>query len=109
MPDRASEKVQSALRGIWRQVCLVERDHRLPSSPEPDIGFAEAIFDWASGHPLGDVLDESELTAGDFVRNARQVVDALDQLGEASPVLRPACKEAVAMIRRSVVDANYQD
>ncbi|MDR1431746.1 MAG: DEAD/DEAH box helicase [Propionibacteriaceae bacterium] len=109
MPNRASEKAQSELRGIWRRVSLVERDNRLPGSPEPDIGFAEAVFDWASGRPLGEVLDESELTAGDFVRNARQVVDALDQLGEASPVLRASCKEAAGMIRRSVVDANYQD
>ena len=103
MPDRASEQAQSALRAIWRQVGLVERDNRLPSPPEPDIGFAEAIWAWASGHPLADVLDASELTAGDFVRGARQVIDILGQLVDAGAV-RATAREAIALIRRGVVD-----
>ena len=56
MPDRATEVAQGELRRTWRQVSLVERDHRLERGPEPDIGFAEAAFDWASGMPLADVL-----------------------------------------------------
>jgi ATP-dependent RNA helicase HelY len=107
MPDRASEKAQARLRQVWREVGLVERDHKLPKAPEPDIGFAEPIFDWASGIRLADVLDSSELTAGDFVRNARQVIDALGQLAEASRELAPTAREAVAMIRRGVVDVDF--
>jgi ATP-dependent RNA helicase HelY len=109
MPDRASEKAQSALRGIWREAGLVERDHRLPAAPEPDIGFAEAVFDWASGRPLGEILADNELTAGDFVRNARQVVDALGQLASADSRLRDVAREAMAMIRRGVVDVDFSE
>ncbi|MFT3861377.1 DEAD/DEAH box helicase [Micropruina sp.] len=107
MPDRASEQAQSALRAIWRQVGLTERDHRLERGPEPDIGFAEAVFGWASGRPLGDVLDDSGLTAGDFVRWARQVVDFAGQLAQAAGPgnVRTTCREVVERVRRGVVDA----
>jgi ATP-dependent RNA helicase HelY len=107
MPDRRSEDAQIRLRGIWRQVSLSERDHRLPSHDEPDIGFAEAIHAWAAGAELADVLYLSGLTAGDFVRWARQVVDAAGQLAEAvgGGALRTTCRELVFRVRRGVVDA----
>ena len=107
MPDRASESAQQELRRVWRDVGLTERDHRLERGPEPDIGFAEPIHAWASGRPLGDVLDESGLTAGDFVRWARQVVDFAGQVGQAAGPgpLRTTCREVVDRVRRGVVDA----
>jgi len=103
MPDRASEQAQSALRAVWRQVGLVERDNRLTAAPQPDIGFAEAVWDWACGRGLADVLEASQLTAGDFVRGARQVIDFLGQLVGAGAVTHTA-REAIALIRRGVVD-----
>jgi ATP-dependent RNA helicase HelY len=105
MPDRASERAQSALRGIWRVVSLAERDHRLGSHVEPDIGFAEAVFGWTAGNPLGEVLETCGLTAGDFVRWARQVVDVAGQVADASEGdLRKTCREVVQCVRRGVVD-----
>lgn len=107
MPDRRSEVAQQRLRDIWRQVCLTERDHRLSSHAEPEIGFAESIHAWVSGAELADVLYTSDLTAGDFVRWARQVADALGQLAEAvgATALRTTCRAAIAAIRRGVVEA----
>ncbi|MFT4217340.1 MAG: DEAD/DEAH box helicase [Micropruina sp.] len=107
MPDRASEVAQQELRRVWRDVGLTERDHRLERGPEPDIGFAVPIHAWASGRPLGDVLDESGLTAGDFVRWARQVVDFAEQVAQAAGPgpLRTSCREVVDQVRRGVVDA----
>ncbi len=105
LPDRASETAQSRLRSLWRQVSLTERDHRLPSHDEPDIGFAEAIHRWTAGDGLADVLALSGLTAGDFVRWARQVVDLAGQVAEAADgELRRTCREAIDRIRRGVVD-----
>ncbi|MDR1768661.1 MAG: DEAD/DEAH box helicase [Propionibacteriaceae bacterium] len=112
MPSRAAERAQSRLRELWRDVCLAERDHRLPTSPEPDIGFAETIHAWASGLSLAVTLDIGDFTAGDFVRNARQVVDALDQLAKAvgPGSVRETARDAVSAIRRGVVDvANLED
>lgn len=107
LPDRRSENAQQRLRAIWRQVCLTERDHRLPSHDEPEIGFAESIHAWVRGAELAEVMYESDLTAGDFVRWARQVADALGQLADAAGPghLRTTCRSAIGAIRRGVVDA----
>lgn len=56
MPTRSSEVAQTTVRRIWREVSLMERDHRLESGRDPDIGFAGAVHAWASGRPLGDIL-----------------------------------------------------
>jgi ATP-dependent RNA helicase HelY len=105
LPDRASEQAQTALRAIWRTVSLTERDHRLPSHDEPEIGFAEAIHAWTAGGELAEVLQLSSLTAGDFVRWARQVVDLAGQVADAATgPLRSTCREVIARIRRGVVD-----
>jgi ATP-dependent RNA helicase HelY len=107
MPDAASDTAQTRLRRIWRQLSLTERDHRLDSHDEPDIGFAEAIHAWVSGADLFDVLTLSGLTAGDFVRWARQVLDVAGQVGEAAGAgsLRDTAREVIARTRRGVVDA----
>ena len=103
----AQEIAQSALRTVWRDVGLLERDQRLERHRDPDIGFAEPIFAWASGRPLGEVLDDSGLTAGDFVRWARQVVDFAGQVAQAAgpSALRDVAREVVDLVRRGVVDA----
>ena len=105
LPDRASEAAQSRVRSLWREVSLTERDHRLPSHDEPDIGFAEAIHHWTAGNALAEVLDLSGLTAGDFVRWARQVIDLAGQVADVTDgQLRRTCREVIDRIRRGVVD-----
>ena len=105
MPDRPSEAAQSRLRQVWREVGLVERDHRVERGPEPDIGFAEAAYAWASGESLGEVVENHHLTAGDFVRWVRQVIDAAAQLTDAvgSGPLRDTCRGVVSAMRRGVI------
>ena len=106
MPDRQSEAAQVRLRAVWRDVGLVERDHRVDRGPEPDIGFAEAAHAWASGTDLAEVLAISGLPAGDVVRWVRQVIDVAGQVAVAAGPgkLRTTCREAVAGMRRGVVD-----
>ncbi len=109
MPSRSSEIAQTMVRQIWREVSLMERDHRLEPGRDPDIGFAEAVHAWASGRPLGDILDETDLTAGDFVRWMRMVIDLLGQVADAAGPgrARDASREAIDLLRRGVVDAAY--
>ncbi|MFP5416529.1 MAG: DEAD/DEAH box helicase [Actinomycetes bacterium] len=109
MPNRSTEIAQSTVRRIWRDVSLMERDHKLDKGREPDIGFAEAVHWWATGLPLGDILAQTELTAGDFVRWMRMVIDLLGQLADAvgpGPV-RDRAREAIGRLRKGVVDAAY--
>ncbi|MBO1029903.1 DEAD/DEAH box helicase [Tessaracoccus sp. SD287] len=121
MPDAASEQAQSALRAVWRDVGLVERDNKLERGPEPDIGFAEAAYAWADGQPLAEVLFSAQLPAGDFVRWVRQVADMAGQVAVAAGMradlahqqgaapgpaddLARRCRTVVDMMRRGVVD-----
>jgi ATP-dependent RNA helicase HelY len=66
---------------------------------------------WAQGQSLATVLTAAaengqELSAGDFVRWCRQVIDLLDQLAAvAAPgsQVGHAAKQAVRAVRRGVV------
>jgi len=86
----------------------LERDHRLDVTRVPDAGFAWAAFRWASGHRLEAVLHESDLTAGDFVRWMRQLVDVLGQVAGATDDdrLRDNARAAVRAVQRGVVSAS---
>ncbi|HEY9291133.1 MAG TPA: DEAD/DEAH box helicase [Microlunatus sp.] len=105
MPDRPTEDAMIALRRIWREVSLAERDARLERAPEPDIGFARAAYGWAARRPLADVLEDNDLTAGDFVRWVRQVIDFAGQIADAAGAgdLRDTAREVVAAMRRGVI------
>ncbi len=108
MPDAASERAQSRLRSVWRDVGLVERDHRVERGRSPDIGFAELAFAWAAGRPLADVLGDTGMPAGDFVRWARQVIDFAGQLAQAVGPgdLRRTCREIIHAMQRGVVSVD---
>ena len=94
-----------------RELEADERRHRVERTREPDLGFAWPMHRWARGESLAAVLtaaeqNGAELSAGDFVRWCRQVVDLLDQVadvaGRADGVGRAAA-DAVTAIRRGVV------
>jgi superfamily II RNA helicase len=111
MPDRASDKALTELRRLTREVALVERDFKLDARPQLDIGFADAAYRWAQGATLGDILDRTDVTAGDFVRWIRQVVDLADQIRDADRLgpLAPVCRRLAATLRRGVVDISDPD
>ncbi|WP_414710943.1 DEAD/DEAH box helicase [Pseudonocardia sp.] len=101
----------AATMRIWADLDLDERRHRVERTREPDAGFAWPVHRWARGQSLAAVLTAAEqngqeLSAGDFVRWCRQVIDLLDQLaavaGPGSPVGRSAAR-AVQAVRRGVV------
>jgi ATP-dependent RNA helicase HelY len=96
---------------LWAELEADERRHRLERTREPDLGFAWPVYRWARGESLSAVLmaaqnNGAELSAGDFVRWCRQVVDVLDQIrgvtGENSALGIPAAA-AVRALRRGVV------
>ena len=105
MPDARSNAAMTEVRRIWREISLVERDARLERGPEPDIGFSEAAYGWAAGRTLAEVLDGTDLTAGDFVRWVRQVADFAGQIADAAGPgeLRGTARLLVRSMRRGVV------
>jgi ATP-dependent RNA helicase HelY len=113
--DVPSGKLRRALnqtRRLWTDLRSDEQRHRLPGSREPDTGFVPAIYRWATTGDLSSALAASDaadtgspLSAGDFVRWCRQVLDLLDQVRNSAPdpALRASAKRAIADVRRGVV------
>jgi len=93
---------------VWSEVERVEGGRGLQLTREPDLGFAWPIYRWARGESLGKVLASGveDMSAGDFVRWARQVLDLLGQLAEAvgadSPI-RARAREAMDAVNRGVL------
>ncbi|MGQ0575827.1 MAG: DEAD/DEAH box helicase [Pseudonocardia sp.] len=111
VPAGAVSDALAATVRLWSELDADERRHRVDRTREPDLGFAWPVHRWARGEPLSAVLtaaeqNGAELSAGDFVRWCRQVLDLLDQIagvaGRRSPVGRAAV-QAVAAVRRGVV------
>jgi ATP-dependent RNA helicase HelY len=105
MPDARSHAAMTEVRRIWHEVSLVERDAKLQRGPEPDIGFGESAYGWAAGRDLAEVLEGSDLTAGDFVRWVRQVADFAGQIADAAGPgdLRDTARLLIRSMRRGVV------
>jgi ATP-dependent RNA helicase HelY len=113
--ENATPNMRRALsqtRRSWSDIRADEQRHRLPASREPDPGFVAAIYQWATTGDLSASLAASDasgggspLSAGDFVRWCRQVLDLLDQVRNAAPTsaLRTSAKRAIEAIRRGVV------
>lgn len=112
-PNGATDRMIDAMENtdrLWTELASDERRHRLPVTKIPDPSFALSIHQWAAGAPLGYCLaaaadSGAELTPGDFVRQARQVVDLLDQVRGTgySDEIKINARKAIDAIRRGVV------
>ncbi len=94
------------LERLWRNLAADEDDAGLPGTRAPDPGISREVHAWTEGADLADVIDE-DLTAGDFVRHVKRVVDLLAQIEEiAPPAVSEAAGRAVRACRRGVVAAS---
>ena len=107
LPNGKVRDVLAETVRTWGRLDRVEKDHGLAFLREPDVGFAWTAYRWASGASLDLVLREADLTAGDFVRSTKQLMDLLGQVGQAAgerdPELRKAADAAVDALRHGVV------
>ena len=96
---------------LWRELSRAESEAGVDFLRRPDAGFTWALWRWAGGATLEQVLsDDPDLTAGDFVRWCKQVVDLLGQIAlvaeDLSPrgdELRRSTRRAIEAVRRGVV------
>ncbi|MDT5162976.1 MAG: ATP-dependent helicase HelY [Mycobacterium sp.] len=112
VPTGKLRRALNQTRRLWTELRADEQRHRLTGSREPEDGFVAAIYRWATTGDLTTALAASDssgtgspLSAGDFVRWCRQVLDLLDQVRNAAPTpaLRATAKRAINDIRRGVV------
>jgi ATP-dependent RNA helicase HelY len=112
IPTGTLRRALNQTRRLWTELRADEQRHRIAQSRQPEDGFVAAIYRWASTGDLTTALAASDasgtgtpLSAGDFVRWCRQVLDLLDQVRNAAPTpaLRATAKRAINDIRRGVV------
>ena len=58
------------------------------------------MYAWANGAHLAKAIEDTGLAAGDFVRWAKQVLDALDQLRTSVPWTRSSAPAVKKQLRR---------
>jgi ATP-dependent RNA helicase HelY len=104
LPHGRAREVLAAMVGIWGDLRAAEAEHDLSFLREPDLGFAWTVYAWARGAQL-DKLVGPELTAGDFVRAMKQLIDLLGQLAvaDAGGELATTARAAADLLRRGVV------
>lgn len=68
----------------WRSINLLFYDFGLPQSEPPHAGLASAMYAWADGVEIAEVLGREGILVGDFVRWTKQTIDLLDQLMKAT-------------------------
>ena len=73
------------LSGMWNTIRRAEDAQHVELCRELEDGFATPVFHWAEGKPLEDVLRETTMAPGDFVRNCKQLLDLLRQIAEVAP------------------------
>lgn len=108
LPTGAIQAAIASTDDLWLHLQAVERSHGLSFMREPDWGFAHAIHRWCQGARLKTILHDGDLSAGDFVRWAKQVIDVLGQIADASvanddEVTRQTARVAAELIDRGIV------
>ncbi|RYQ36855.1 DEAD/DEAH box helicase [Bifidobacterium pseudolongum] len=99
------------LKYLDEQVLVLCEDAGMDSYLQPlDFGIVDIIYDWACGDSLSQVLEHTELTGGDFVRNAKRLADVLQQIAVAEPymgeqhaMLAARAREAFDAVNRGIV------
>jgi len=104
LPGGATSEALARTVRIWAKLDEMEKSHGLSFLREPDLGLAWASHQWASGRRLEAVLQESDLTAGDFVRWMRQLIDLLGQLAKAGDSeISATAGRAIELCRRGII------
>jgi ATP-dependent RNA helicase HelY len=105
LPQGPVRAALDRMGGIWRDLSVLERDMRVDFLRPMDLGFCWAAYRWASGASLSEVLYESDLAAGDFVRWVKQLIDLTEQVADAAGggPLRATARAVADKIRRGVI------
>ena len=93
---------------VARRINDLEALARLELSAGAEPAMAAGVQAWAEGASLAQVLEDSEMTAGDFVRWSRQLLDVLGQLATLQPDSREdqALGSQVAEVSRTAAEAS---
>ncbi|WEV58233.1 DEAD/DEAH box helicase [Bifidobacterium sp. ESL0728] len=98
------------LRDVFSDVEMMREDADLDELEPLDFGLVDVMYDWARGENLAQILHGTELTGGDFVRNAKRLSDVLQQISTAdayykndNPHLAENARKANKLVNRGIV------
>jgi ATP-dependent RNA helicase HelY len=116
LPTGRVDERWRAVQGVARELSTDEKLAGLPVTRGPDAGFATLAYGWARGRELANLLAAPDtpdapgvaISAGDFVRNVKQLIDLLRQLGEvlADQESAASARQAADKLFRGVVAAS---
>ena len=88
LPVSPGSRLGQCLRaqlGVSHRIHDLESLARIEVSSGAEPALAGAVQAWCDGAQLADILDATELTAGDFVRWCKQLLDVVGQVASLSP------------------------
>ena len=107
-PSAKVRKRWLAIEALAKELNEVEEEAGLTLTRLPDPTFLAVAYAWAAGEGFAEVVEDEELSGGDFVRNVKQLIDLLRQLAEVAPLAdtRQAAASAHEGLFRGVVAAS---
>lgn len=107
-PNNAVKKRWVQIAALSAELQEIEQEDALVVHRGPDPTFLAIAFAWAAGEGFAEVVEEEELTGGDFVRTVKQLIDLLRQLAIIAPAAqtRRCAEQAAEALFRGVVAAS---
>ena len=107
-PSASAKARYKRIEQLTAELHVDEESAALPLTKQPNPTFLPLAHAWAAGEGLGDVLENEDISAGDFVRNVKQIIDLLRQIGDVAPVPETAraARQAAEALRRGVIAAS---
>jgi ATP-dependent RNA helicase HelY len=107
-PSAKVRKRWLAIEALAHDLNEIEDEAGLPLTRMPDPTFIAIAYAWAAGEGFAEVVEDEELSGGDFVRNVKQLIDLLRQLVDVAPAesTRAAAAGAHDRLFRGVVAAS---
>jgi ATP-dependent RNA helicase HelY len=107
-PSHKVKERWSRIEALAAELNAAEEEAGLPQTRPPDSGFVALAYGWAAGEELDEVIADEDMSGGDFVRNVKQLIDLLRQLGDIAPVVETAAaaRTAADNLFRGVVSAS---
>ena len=107
-PSSRLKRRWAELDAMATELNLAEEEAGLPLTRRPDPGFVAHAHGWAAGEELSEVIVDEGVSGGDFVRNVKQLIDLVRQLGQMAPepATAKAARDAADRLFRGVVAAS---
>ncbi len=105
------------MKELFMRTSALCANAHLPELRPLEFGAIDIMYDWANGAELAEILQNTDSTGGDFVRQAKRLIDLLTQLSVAGEYLQAidgvdtnlasCAREAAKLMNRGVV--SYSD